>query len=105
MSPMWQRSDKSTCVTSQPQLDLKTLPTIVSQDYGSYDFECESEGSDREAIRFTSNPEPDGEGHPSDPVYLKPRACIAIRKYSFPKENPSFNLYAPFCNRINYQLA
>ena len=54
---------------------------------------------------FTSDPEPDGEGQPSDPVYLKPRAGIAIRKYSFPEENPSFNLYAPFCNRIDYQLA
>ena len=101
----WWRSDQSTSVTSQPQLDLKTLRAIVSQDYGSSDIEYESEGSDREARGFTSDPEPDGEGQPSDPVYLKPRAGIAIRKYSFPEENPSFNLYAPFRNGIDYQLA
>ena len=104
-SPGWRRSDQSTSVTSQPQLDLKTLHAIVSQDYGSSDIEYESEASHREARGFTSNPELDGESHPSDPVYLKPHAGIDIRKYSFPEENPSFNIYAPFRNHINYQLA
>ena len=103
-SPGWRRSDQSTPIISQPQLDLKTLRAIVSQDYGSSDIEYESKGSDREAKGFTSNPEPDGEGQPSNPVYLKPWADIAIRKYSFPEENLSFNLYAPFRNRIDYQL-
>ena len=28
-----------------------------------------------------------------------------MRKYSFPEKNPNFNLYAPFYNCIDYQLA
>ena len=92
-------------VTSPPHLDLKTLRAIVSQDYGSSDIEYESDGSDREAGSFTSDPEPNGDGQPCDSLDLRPRAGIAIRKYSFPEENLTFNLYALFRNHINYQLA
>ena len=111
-------SDKSNPVTSPPDLDLTTLRAIVSKDHGCSDIEYESEGSDRESRGFTSDPEPDrdsrgstsdpepdGEGQLSDKVDLKLRTGIAIRKYSFPEENPNFNLYAPFRHRIDYQLA
>ena len=62
VSPGWWRFDQSISVTLQPQLDLKTVHPIVSQDYGSSDIEYGSEGSDREARGFTSNPEPDSKG-------------------------------------------
>ena len=103
-SPKCRCSDQSTPITSQPQLNFKTLSAIVSQDYGSSNIEYESKGSDRETRGFISDPEPDSEGQPSDPVYLKLRAGIAISKYSFPEENPTFNLYAPFPYYIDYQL-
>ena len=77
----------------------------MSQGYGSSDIEYESDGSDREARSFTSDPEPNGDSQPSDSLDLRPRAGIAIRKYSFPEENLSFNLYAPFLNHIDYQPA
>ena len=100
-----ERCSNQNPVTSPPHLDLKTLRAIVSQDYGSSDIEYESDRSDREARSFTSDPEPNGDGQPSDSLDLRARAGIAIRKYSFPEENPSFNLYAPFRNHIDYQLA
>ena len=102
-SPRW-CSDQNP-VTSPPHLDLKTLRVIVSQDYGSAELEYESDGSDMEARSFTSYPKLDGDGQPSDSLDLRPRAGIAIRKYSFSEENPRFNLYAPFPNYIDYQLA
>ena len=104
-SPCRRHSDQSNPVTFPPNLDLKTLRTIVSQDYGSSDIEYESEGSDREARDFTSDPEPDSEGQLSDQVNLKLPVGIAIKKYSFLEENASFNLYAPFRHCIDYQLA
>ena len=86
------RYSNQNSITSPPHLDLKTLRVIVSQDYGSSDIEYESDRSDREARSFTSNPEPNGDGQPSDWLDLRPRAGIAIRKYFFPEENESFNL-------------
>ena len=91
-------------VTSPPYLDLKTLRAIVSQDYGFSDIEYESDGSDRQARSFTSDPEPKDDVQPSNSRDLTPRTGIAIRKYSFPEEHSSFNLYAPFRNHIDYQL-
>ena len=104
-SPYQRHSDQSNPVTFPPDLDLKTLRMIVSQDYGSSDIEYESEGSDREARDFTSDPEPDSEGQLSDQVNLKLPVGIAIKKYCFPEANVSFNLYAPFRHCIDYQLA
>ena len=60
------RYNESTLVTSPPQLDLNSLRTIVSQDYGFSDIEHESAGSDREARGYTSDQEQDGEGQLSD---------------------------------------
>ena len=40
-----------------------------------------------------------------DEVDLKLRTGNAIRKYSFPEAHTNSNLYAPFHNRIDYQLA
>ena len=77
---------------------------MVSQDYGSSDIKYESQEFDREARGFTSNPELDSDGQLSDPLYLQLCRGIAIRKYSFVEENPSFNLYTPFRNGINDQL-
>ena len=91
-------------VTSPPHLDLKTFRGIVSQDHSSSDIEYESDGSDREARSLISDPDPDGVGQPSDSLELRLHAAIAMRKYSFPDENPRFNLCAPVCNHIHYQL-
>ena len=80
-------SDQSNPITFPPYLDLKTLLTIVSQDYGSSDIEYESEGFDRKARDFTSDSELDSESQLSDQVNLKLPAGIAIKKYSFQRWN------------------
>ena len=92
-------------ITSLPNNVLETLRPIGSQDCGCLDIECESDGSGKGARSFISNPGSDGTSQPSDSLDLRPQAGIAIRKCSVPKENPTFNLYAPFCNHIDYQLA
>ena len=51
-------------MTSPPHLYLKTLRKTVLQDYGSSDIEYESDGSDREARSFTTDPEPNRDGQP-----------------------------------------
>ena len=81
------------------------LHTIVLQDYSSPKIKYESDGSDREAQDLSSDSEPDSEGQLSDHVNLKLPVGIAIKKYSFPKENAIFNLYAPFRYCIDYELA
>ena len=68
-------------------------------------MEYKSDGYDREARSFTSDPEPDGDGQPSDSLDSKLYRGIAIRKYSFPEDIPRFNLYAPFRNHLDYQFA
>lgn len=69
-------------VTFEPYLDFKTPREIISQDDASSDIKSDSVRSHREARRFTSDSEPDGDGHLSDSPDLRIHAGIAIRKYT-----------------------
>ena len=64
--------------------------------------EGQDEGSDREVLDFSSN-ESDSECPRVDEVIQ--RAGAPIRVYSFPEQDPSYNLYAPFSHSIDYRLA
>ena len=64
--------------------------------------EVQYEGSNREVLDFSSD-ESDGEGPRVDEVIQ--RAGTPIRVYSFPKQDLTYNLNAPFSHSIDYQLA
>ena len=64
--------------------------------------EGQDEGSDREVLDFSSD-ESDSECPRVDEVIQ--RAGAPIRVYSFPEQDPSYNLYAPFSHSIDYRLA
>ncbi|RPB18859.1 hypothetical protein L211DRAFT_853739 [Terfezia boudieri ATCC MYA-4762] len=100
-------SDSIDLATSN--LDMDVLAAICSPDYLSSDTEFASEGSNKEARDFSSESESesDEEGQqPNTGVSISnPRAGMPIQKHSFPEEDPSFNLYAPFQNSVDYRLA
>jgi len=77
-----------------------------------YNLDPPCEGSDNEARYFTRNSESDAEGEQPDVEAQQPNTPnthvahgIPIAEYVFPEHEPSYNLFAPFQNRIDYRLA
>jgi len=70
------------------------------------------EGSDNEVRYFTSDSESDAEGEQPDVEAQQPNTPnthvaygTPIAEYVFPEQEPGYNLFAPFRNRIDYRLA
>ena len=88
-------------------LDLNTLPDILISAFNQdLELELESEGSDREVREFSdSDSECDEEESQSTARAMQSQAGTPLREHPFCERDPTYNLYTPFQNSIDYKLA
>lgn len=85
---------------SDPEIPeiINNLPADLFSE--SSDIELQEEGSDREALEFSSD-----ESDSDEPETNTTNAGTPIRAHSFKEQDPSYNLYAPFQSATDYRLA
>jgi len=110
------RADDSTSLEATGW-DLDHMRDIMSSDFDldldlDYNSDPPCEGSDNEARYFTSDSECDAEGEQPDVKAQQPNTPnthvaygTPIAEYVLPEQEPSYNLFALFRNRIDYRLA
>jgi len=98
-----QLSDVGKPEASTERLDISMLTTFLAPNYYS-ESEPVSEGSDREARKFSDDEESDGETQQTDATNLISfrHAGQPLRLYFLPEQDAGFDMYAPFRHLIDY---
>ena len=93
---------------SEPDFNQQDMENII---FGDLDFDCDSEtateGFKKEGRYFSTDCESDAEGQQPDTENPEHDTTCGtpICEHLFPEQDPSFNLYAPFRNPVDYRLA